>query len=293
MLANPDWHEPVAESDSATVARLMDSFSAEQIAAAYLRLYRERHSAPEELADVNEPAKPRAAFGPSVWFSLAGGRAKGAEPRRLLPMLCKMGNVSREDIGAIRIQPDASLIELREAAVDGFLAAIGPAMTLEEGAALTRLAKPPKLDRGPRPDKPSEPKPRKPRAQDAAPAVKGKASETTRPVEWNDDPTPRVKKPKPGAKPPHGKKPRHGKDAPRAGSGDDPWTAPYIGCRKIRAPGWPGRASEGGETAGGQTLQQEEPRASGGGESGRCRGRGGQEAQLWRPEKSGKILSAL
>ncbi|WP_371227290.1 DEAD/DEAH box helicase [Roseovarius sp. 2305UL8-3] len=222
MLANPDWHEPVAESDSTTVARLMDNFSAEQIAAAYLRLYRERHSAPEDLSDVNEPAKPRAPFGPSVWFSLAGGRAAGAEPRRLLPMLCKMGNVSREDIGAIRIQPDASLIELRETAVEGFLAAIGPDMTLEEGATLTRLAKPPKLDRGPRSEKPSGPKRGKPRQHETA--SKGKTPGTTTPVEWNDDPKPRVKKPKPGAKTAQQRKPRHGKDTQRAGTGEDPWT---------------------------------------------------------------------
>ncbi|MCL4121049.1 UNVERIFIED_CONTAM: hypothetical protein GTU68_031281 [Idotea baltica] len=98
MLTQTDWNEPVEESDAGIIAKLTESYNAEQIAAVYLRLYRERHSAPEELADVNEPAKPRQAFGPSVWFSIAGGRAVNAEPRRVYAVVCKAGNVSRDDM---------------------------------------------------------------------------------------------------------------------------------------------------------------------------------------------------
>ncbi|MCL6283844.1 DEAD/DEAH box helicase [Ruegeria sp. 2012CJ41-6] len=208
MLASPDWQAPVADSDLDMVKTLTQAFTAEQIAAAYLRLYRERHSAPEELSDISEAPKPRAPFGPSVWFSLEGGRAVDAEPRRLLPMLCKRGNISREDVGAIRIQPKESLIEMRESAVQGFLAAIGSEMVLEGGAALTRLATPPKLDRGPRHDSLRHDKPSGPPAHkrhEAGPQAKGKTPGTTQPVDWNDDPKPRVKKPKPGAKLAHRK----------------------------------------------------------------------------------------
>ncbi len=208
MLANPDWHEPVTESDRVSVDKLTTSFTLDQIAAAYLRLYRERHSAPEELSDVNAARKPREAFGPSVWFSLAGGRAVGAEPKRLLPMLCKLGNVSRESIGAIRIQPEASLIELRKDAVQGFLAAIGPAMTLEDGAALTQLAQPPKFDKSPRRSEPrrhNDTKSHRSEPREGPAMPKGKASGTTHPIDWNDDPKPRTKKPKGGAKPAQGK----------------------------------------------------------------------------------------
>ena len=287
MFASPDWHEPISESDRASLDKLNAQFTPDQIAAAYLRLYRARHTAPEELSDVSEPAKPRAAFGPSLWFSLAGGHSVGAEPRRLLPMLCKMGNISREDVGAIRIQADASLIELRQSAVDGFLSAIGPAMTLEDGAALTQLPGAPSFDkaprgkdgpgskgpgsRGPRPrrdgPKPHRdgprpnrdgpkyqkdgPKPRRDKASQRpgdAPrdGVKEAARPSAAPVDWNDDPKPRVKKPKgtgkPGQKKPahksrtrknpehppeavteRARKPRHGKPAParRDDSGDN------------------------------------------------------------------------
>lgn len=215
MLANPTWHDPIDESDRATIDKLTSQFSAEQIAAMFLRQHRDRHSAPEELSDADSPPKPRAPFGPSVWFSLAGGRAVGAEPRRLLPMLCNLGDVSRDDIGAIRIQDNEALVELRATALDGFLKAVGPAMALE-GATLRQLAAPPQIERAPRrtPDraKGSEPAPRRapktnmsesaPREVHEAKAPPPKKTPgTTTPVDWNDAPKPRVKKPKPGAKP--------------------------------------------------------------------------------------------
>lgn len=80
-------------------------------------MWREKHTAPEDLSDVHDAPKARAPFGPSVWYALPGGRDAGAEPRRLLPMICKMGNLDRDDIGAIRVQDDQSFIEVRESAV--------------------------------------------------------------------------------------------------------------------------------------------------------------------------------
>ena len=217
MLDDPQWLEEVPESDLSAVAKLTERFTPAQIAAAYLRLFNSHHSAPEELSGVDDKPKPRVAFGPSVWFSLDGGRQANAEPRRLLPMLCKAGNITKEDIGAIRIQYNESFIELREASVAGFLKAIGPGMTVEAGAVLTRLDRAPDLSNSPRPSGPSRgpskgpakprgPKPdfkpaegKKPKHQETG----DKPSETrgtTKPVDWNDAPAPRNKKPKPGGK---------------------------------------------------------------------------------------------
>ncbi len=176
MLGDPAWHEAVAESDRATVDLLTGAFTPEQIAAAYLRLWHERHSAPEELSDAGDKGKPRDTFGPSVWFSLAGGRAANAEPRRLLPMLCTLGNLTREDIGAIRIRPEETLIEVRSLAADRFVAAVGPAMTLENGAALVRLDGVPQIDAAPDRAGPPDmaPKARAPKAR--APRPEGQAT---------------------------------------------------------------------------------------------------------------------
>ena len=152
MLADPAWHEAIPESEASRVAMLSDAFTTEQLAAAYLRLYQKHNSAPEELANsgASEPRAPREAFGPSVWFALAGGNNAGAEPRRVLPAVCTAGGLSKTDIGAIRIGADESYIEIREASVASFLGTLGDAMNVE-GAKLTKLDKAPDLANLPKP----------------------------------------------------------------------------------------------------------------------------------------------
>lgn len=143
MMDGEDWQKEIDEAEAENIAKLQERFSAEQIAAAYLRLYRSIGSAPEELSDVDAPKTPRAPFGPSVWFSIAGGRRAGAEPRRLLPALCNNGGLNKDDIGAIRVQADSSYVEIAEGVVEKFLAAIGPDMEVEKGVVARRLDKPP------------------------------------------------------------------------------------------------------------------------------------------------------
>ncbi len=192
MLNSPVWNDEIAGSERDAVATLVETFSAEQIASAYLRLYRSQHSAPEELAGVDARPEPRAPFGPSVWFSLTGGRDQDAEPRKLLPMLCKAGGLSREDFGAIRVQQDQSYVEIRESSLGAFLKTIGPDMTVEAGAVLTQLDAPPAGIRSQRPAGPGHrgQRPAKPSRRPDAPKP------NTPPVEWNDEPAPRARKPK-------------------------------------------------------------------------------------------------
>ncbi len=287
MIEDPAWLEEIPGSDIGAVNMLVGRFAPEQIAAAYLRLYHAHHSAPEELSPVDAKPAPRKAFGPSVWFSVAGGRAADAEPRRLLPMLCKAGGLTKDDIGAIRVQQDVSYVELREGAVDGFLLELGEAMTVEEGAQVVRLEKAPDLGpsggkpggfkgkpRGPKReygDKPRGPKrdydekprgqkrdygdkPRKPRAEKPAQARPARTEGTTTPVDWNDAPTPRVKKPKgapKGGAPKHKSKERRDYDgavAPkRRSDGDGPKRRSFDDKPKRRTDGdgKPKRAFEG------------------------------------------------
>jgi ATP-dependent RNA helicase DeaD len=157
LLADPTWHEPVAEAEQDFVTKLTGLFTSEQIAAAYMRLYADRKSAPEELdaAPQEEARKPREAFGSSVWFAVSQGRDQGAEPRRLLPMVCNAGNITKDDIGAIRIQQTESYVEIRQASVAGFEAAVGPEGKLEDNIRLRKLNKAPDLGQAPRDSKPS------------------------------------------------------------------------------------------------------------------------------------------
>ena len=203
LLEDPVWAEEISEEDAAFAARLLELHSPEVIAAAYLRLFAGKNSAPEDLSDYKDgPQRPdradrpdrspkeRKEFGPSKWFSVDVGREGKAEARWLLPMICTAGGITKSEIGAIRIQPNETFVEISEPAVAGFLKSVGKDMSLENQAKLTALDGPPQLgERGPRvtkrdyDDKPRKPRedraPRKPRdtstpppsAQDNVPAI--------------------------------------------------------------------------------------------------------------------------
>ena len=196
MMADPVWLEPVSEDEAAGVEKLAGLYDAQQLAAAYLRLYRTRQSAPEELSGASsEPPKPREPFGPSVWFSVSGGRAAGAEPRRLLPMMCKAGGLTKDDIGAIRIQQDESFVEIKASSVPGFLKALDGRMEIETGSVVAQLDTAPEFSAQRPPDKPRAPRaePRKAYSPDAAPVA---AAKEEAPV-VSSEPAPRAYKPKP------------------------------------------------------------------------------------------------
>ncbi|OAN72737.1 hypothetical protein A8B83_07535 [Rhodobacteraceae bacterium EhC02] len=168
LINDPVWLEPLNEGEEDFVARITTTYTPEQIAGAYLRLYYSKHSAPEELPDPDvrperkRDAAPRKTFGPSKWLRLSVGANERAEARWLLPTLCKAGDITRDDIGAIRVQADETYVELLAEALPGFLKALGPDAALDGGAkvvvmdtapdlaSMPRVAPPPREDRGER-----------------------------------------------------------------------------------------------------------------------------------------------
>jgi DbpA RNA binding domain. len=164
LLTDSIWSEDFTQNEQDFAARLLAAHAPEKIAAAYLRLFQGKKSAPEDLtvvdpnaaAPTREPRerKERAPFGPSKWFSVDIGREGKAEARWLLPMICKAGGITKKEIGAIRIQPNETFVEISAAAVPNFLAEVGPEMSLENQAQLTALDGPPQIsERGARPSK--------------------------------------------------------------------------------------------------------------------------------------------
>ena len=145
LMENPSWNEAVEDSERATVDALIERFTPEQLAVAFLRVYSEGQSAPEELGDAGAAPAPRGKFGPGVWFSINVGRKDNAEARWLLPMLCRSGNLNKDDIGAIRIQPAETFVEILKTSVDGFMKTLGSKMLLEAGVKIALLDKAPDL----------------------------------------------------------------------------------------------------------------------------------------------------
>ncbi len=141
------WTQQPTANEAALAEELVEKFTPAQLATAYLQLYHTAHAAPEELSAANTKPEKREPFGASVWFSLAKGRNNGADPRHLLPMLCKAGNITRGDIGAIRLQDEQSYFEIKQSQVDGFLKTIGSGMNIE-GFAVVKLDKAPDIARG-------------------------------------------------------------------------------------------------------------------------------------------------
>ncbi|UWR22770.1 DEAD/DEAH box helicase [Sulfitobacter sp. S190] len=186
LLSDDAWNTPAPEDAATFVATLAERYSKEQLATAFVNLYRARASAPEELADPGDksPAKDRPEFGPSVWFKVSVGREDGAGPRTLLPMLCRVGDLGRDDLGAIRSMPRFSFVEVAEGAVAKLTAALGTDMQAEEGVTLERMqGKPDFGPKGPRPDHRSDRGPRPDRGPRAdrddrgpKPAHRGKPS---------------------------------------------------------------------------------------------------------------------
>lgn len=216
LLSDATWQQEITGAEKTAVDKLTALYGPEQIAAAFLRLHADRLSAPEELSAPNAGAapKPRAAFGPSVWFSIAGGRGDNAVPGRILPMLCKAGNITKDDIGAIRIQQEFSYVEISKSSLPGFLAAIGENLRVE-GSAITQLDKPPEAANSPRQGFAARQRDEKRQGQDhrknSGGDKHGKYNkpdnrQDSGPIDWDDAPAPRRKKPKAGAPKPKGER---------------------------------------------------------------------------------------
>lgn len=67
-----------------------------------------------------EPRPPRDHGREMVWFEVDIGRARKADPRWLLPLICRAGNVTKSEIGAIRIHEHGSRFEIAADVADRF-----------------------------------------------------------------------------------------------------------------------------------------------------------------------------
>jgi len=63
-------------------------------------------------------------------------------------MLCRLGDLTKDDIGAIRVQDSHTFVEVLESSSARFTNALGPDMKGEDGAVITKLDKAPDLPRG-------------------------------------------------------------------------------------------------------------------------------------------------
>ena len=120
------------EEELAAARALLEGREPVAVALALLRRYRASLPAAEELPETARAARevprgPRPARpGPpaeATWFRLSIGREKKADPKWILPLLCRRGGVTRDEIGKIVILAAETRFEVAKAAAARFAAA--------------------------------------------------------------------------------------------------------------------------------------------------------------------------
>jgi ATP-dependent RNA helicase DeaD len=79
---------------------------------------------PERTADNPGRQPPRSRLSGSVWFRIGIGRDKNADPRWILPMICRQGEVTKQEIGTIRIFDRETRFEIAQDAAPAFIESV-------------------------------------------------------------------------------------------------------------------------------------------------------------------------
>ncbi|WP_085899303.1 DEAD/DEAH box helicase [Kiloniella majae] len=83
--------------------------------------------------------KERVDFEDGVWISMTVGRKHTADPKWLLPMVCRAGCITKKEIGAIRIHMAETHVELTPKGAEKFFETIGGSNRIEKTITVKRL----------------------------------------------------------------------------------------------------------------------------------------------------------
>jgi ATP-dependent RNA helicase DeaD len=175
LLADPILNEPASAEDLALAQRILADRSPDAVAAALIRLHRARLPEPEEMfddvrdrgPDLRPPRPERRppaehAVDGGAWFRLSVGRTNNADPKWLVPLICRVGHVTKKDIGEIRIFDRETKFEISREAEPRFREAIkaaGQAGDMRVEPAGAPGPRPPRNDRRPGPAAAARPAP--------------------------------------------------------------------------------------------------------------------------------------
>lgn len=253
LLSHPALEDGIQSGEQSLASALLAKYGADQVAAAFIRINREGRSAPEDISKVKDSGpsergpredrfpredkrrsrKQEPDFDDGAWVSLSVGRTNNADPKWILPMLCKAGGIDRKSIGNIRIGPKVTHVELKPDAASKIMDNAGADGQIDKSLIVKRADGPPAddesgFDRGPR--KPYGGKGGKPGFKGKPRFAKSDGSSKTKKPRWSDD-DPRKAKNKSNPKDKGkgkwapdsaGKKPRKPRSAPAKASGAGP-----------------------------------------------------------------------
>src|SRR5690606_13172258 len=90
-----------------------------------------------EARQADRQGRRREGFDDVVWFRMDLGRRQNADPRWILPLLCRRGHITRNEIGAIRISANETHFQVPRAVAGKFTAAIARTAGTEDGGDVT------------------------------------------------------------------------------------------------------------------------------------------------------------
>jgi ATP-dependent RNA helicase DeaD len=162
FLSDPVLTEPPLEEERVLAETLLDRQSPESVAVALIRLFQARLPAPEEVtmqapgpeAAPRPRGAERIAGGEMVWFQCTIGRKQNADPKWLIPQICRIGGITKQEIGAIRIFDRETKFEIAAGAAERFAAAA--AQSADRQFAVNHTT-PPERGAAPRAERPSRP----------------------------------------------------------------------------------------------------------------------------------------
>ena len=158
LLADPALTEAPLDDERVLAETLLGSQSPEAIAVALIRLFQAKLPAPEDVTF--QPLTPSPALkarrqeredGPMVWFQSNVGRKQNADPKWLIPLICRVGGITKQEIGAIRIFDRETKFEIAAHAAERFFTSAVAA----EKEFPVRPSTPPGTGRPPRADHPA------------------------------------------------------------------------------------------------------------------------------------------
>ncbi len=121
----------IEDGDRELAERLLAERTPLDIAAMLIQAHRSTMPEPEELIEntpdarrATQQERHRPGFEDIVWFRMNVGRNQNADPRWILPVLCRRGHITRNEIGAIRIGPAETHFQVPRAVADKFSAAL-------------------------------------------------------------------------------------------------------------------------------------------------------------------------
>ena len=176
ILSNERLSDEIPEDMQELMRELQARYTPEQIASAYLRREIESRPAPEDVSEgpvralgaparergergersERAPREDRSSFNGGAWFTLSAGRKHRADPKWILPLICKAGQVSKGDVGAIRILENETRFEINSEKAKEYFATVEEQGTGEKGLVIRTSTAPEHESRGPRSDRGGE-----------------------------------------------------------------------------------------------------------------------------------------